>query len=80
VLRVKRKGEELIDPETGLNLGSSDVELGTVRVTQTEEKFSIASVESLNGPAARGDMVESTAPPPSIEYASAWSDPRRGQF
>lgn len=80
VLRVKRKGEELIDPETGLNLGSSDLDLGTVRVTQTEEKFSIAAVESLSGPASRGDMVESTAPPPSIEYASAWSEPRRGQF
>ena len=34
VLKVKSKGEELIDPDTGISLGSADTEIGTVRVSQ----------------------------------------------
>ena len=41
-LTVMQKGEELIDPETGISLGSSDTALGDVEVIQVAEKFSVA--------------------------------------
>ncbi|MEM7098432.1 MAG: CsgG/HfaB family protein [Pseudomonadota bacterium] len=80
VLTVMSKGEELIDPDTGISLGSMDTELGNIRVSQTSDKFSVADVVSLSGTAKRGDQVISTAPPPSIEYASSWKKPKRGKF
>lgn len=80
VLKVMSKGEELIDPDTGISLGSSDTEVGSVRVNQAQEKFSIAEVVSLDGRLKRGDQVISTATPPSIEFASNWKNPKRGKF
>jgi len=80
LLTVMAKGEELIDPETGISLGSSDSEVGSVRVNQVQEKFSIADVVSMSERAKRGDRVVSTAAPPSIEYASNWKKPGRGKF
>ena len=35
---IFRKGEDLIDPETGISLGSSDTKLGTGRIVKVEEK------------------------------------------
>jgi curli biogenesis system outer membrane secretion channel CsgG len=43
MLEVSRVGEELIDPETGLNLGQVEDTLGRLRITSVEEKFSIAA-------------------------------------
>jgi curli biogenesis system outer membrane secretion channel CsgG len=45
---VIRKGEELIDPDTGLSLGAVEEKVGSVVVTQVQEKFSIASIQSGN--------------------------------
>jgi hypothetical protein len=42
ILEVFRVGEELVDPETGLNLGQIEEKLGQLEVTSVEEKFSIA--------------------------------------
>lgn len=42
VLEVFREGEELIDPETGLNLGQIEEKLGRLEITSVEERFSIA--------------------------------------
>ena len=79
-LTVMSKGEELIDPDTGISLGSSDTKVGSVRVSQAQEKFSIADTVDINGRVKRGDKVVSTATPPSIEYASKWKKPKRGKF
>ena len=79
-LRVMQKGEELIDPDTGISIGSMDTDLGTVRISQAEEKFSIAQAVSLNSKAKRGDRVISTAAPPSLEFAAQWDEPKRGKF
>lgn len=76
-LEVKSKGEELIDPETGISLGSSDTTLGQIEVTQVQEKFSIARPVSLNGKASRGDLVVSLKAPPSMEFASGWRAPKK---
>ena len=80
VLRIVAKGEELIDPETGLSLGSMDTELGSVRVTVVQEQFSIAETVSMSGTPSRGDGVVSTAAPPGIEFAQEWERPKRGRF
>ena len=80
VLRVKSKGEELIDPDTGISLGSDDTEIGTIRVSQAEEKYSIAQVVSTTGLVKRGDKVISTVLPPRIEFADRWEEPRSGKF
>ena len=41
-LFVYSEGESLIDPETGLNLGSSDEQTGIIEIETVKEKFSIA--------------------------------------
>ena len=76
-LEVKRKGEELIDPDTGISLGSSDTTLGEIEVTQVQEQFSIARVVALSSNATRGDVVVSRVAPTSIEYAASWTKPQK---
>jgi hypothetical protein len=57
VFTVFSKGEELIDPETGLSLGSALTRSGTVRVVQVAEKFSVA--QTLEGSGfKRGDVIK----------------------
>ncbi|MCY4479881.1 MAG: hypothetical protein OXB97_08290 [Rhodospirillales bacterium] len=74
-LRIISKGEDLIDPETGISLGSLDTEIGSARVVNVQEQFSIAELVSSTGSPSRGDLVVSTAPPPGIEFAEGWSPP-----
>jgi len=57
VFTVYSKGEELIDPATGLSLGSALSRSGTVRVTQVADKFSVASIIEGSG-FKRGDIVK----------------------
>ena len=57
-LKVLSKGEDLVDPDTGLVLGSETSECGTVTVTSVKEKFSIATVSSGCEKATKGDLVE----------------------
>jgi len=42
-LNVYSEGESLIDPETGLDLGSSEEQTGQIEITAVKEKFSIAT-------------------------------------
>lgn len=48
---VIRKGEELIDPDTGLSLGSMEETVGRIVVTQVEAKFAVATIQSGNAQA-----------------------------
>jgi len=57
VFTVYSKGEELIDPVTGLSLGSTLKRSGTVRVTQVDDQFSIAEIIEGSG-FKRGDIVK----------------------
>jgi hypothetical protein len=57
VFTVFAKGEELIDPDTGLSLGSSMTRSGTIRVTQVSEKFSIGQIIEGSG-FKRGDILK----------------------
>jgi curli biogenesis system outer membrane secretion channel CsgG len=57
VFTVYSKGEELIDPASGLSLGSSISKAGAVRIVQISDKFSIA--ETIEGSGfKRGDIVK----------------------
>lgn len=44
VFKVIRKGEEILDPQTGESLGSEDKELGEIKVSKVEPKYSIARI------------------------------------
>ena len=55
-LEAYTKGEELKDPATGLSLGSRDKLIGTVTITQIEEKFSVGTFEGA-GTLKRGDVL-----------------------
>ena len=50
------KGEDLIDPATGLNLGSRDTLIGAVTLREIQDKFSIGTFSG-NGDLKRGDIV-----------------------
>ena len=53
---VYRPGEELIDPQTGISLGSETTMLGRVQIVEIEDKFSKAAVISGTG-FKRGDII-----------------------
>ena len=75
MLEVISVGENLVDPETGLDLGALEETVGTVRISQVEERFSIAETESMSAPPTRGDSVRSAMPPPEFEFAPDWQPP-----
>lgn len=51
------KGEDLIDPASGLNLGSRDTLVGSVTLTEVQERFSIGTFAG-QGALKRGDLVK----------------------
>ena len=55
---IFRKGEELVDPATGLSLGAEETQVATLEVVTVKEKFSIARTVSGSG-AKAGDIVRS---------------------
>ena len=69
-------GEELIDPETGISLGGTESVLGTIEVTQVQEKFSIARPVALSKTPERGAKVVSTKPAAALEYADTFEKPK----
>lgn len=76
VLRIRRMGEELIDPETGISLGGSMTTIGEIEVMQVEEKFSIAKPTTMSGTPDRGDRVVATTIAAPLEFADAWKKPK----
>jgi len=75
-LQIMRKGADLIDPETGISLGSSDTYLGDIVIAQVQEKFSIGRPESMTETPQRGDRVVSTVTPEPLQFASTWVEPK----
>jgi len=56
---VYKKGEELIDPDTGVALGSEDKKIGRIQVVSVEEKFAKANaVSGSMGSFGRGDIIK----------------------
>lgn len=56
VLAAYAKGEDLIDPATGLSLGSQDTRIGTIVLRNIQERFSIGGFSG-QGVLKRGDLV-----------------------
>lgn len=80
ILNVLKKGVQLIDPETGISLGSEDEYIGSIRVRTVKEKFSIAEGQNIQmASISRGDTVESTRAAPVLEFATLWVEPERKQ-
>jgi curli biogenesis system outer membrane secretion channel CsgG len=52
---IHRKGEDLIDPATGINLGSTEEQVGTAEVIEVQDRFSIVKV---TGEAAAADVIK----------------------
>src|SRR3989338_10359489 len=58
VFQVVREGESLIDPDTGMDLGSETTKLGSIKVFETQDKFSKAELVDKNGiEILKGDLV-----------------------
>ncbi len=56
VLVVYKLGEELIDPETGLSLGSEETKIGTIKIERVEKKFSVATAVEGSGFTAKNTV------------------------
>ena len=48
---VIRKGEKLIDPDTGLALGAEEESVGKIVVVEVKEKYAIATIQGGNAQA-----------------------------
>lgn len=59
VLNVYQKGEELIDPKTGENLGSAEEYIGKIKISRVNPKFTIATIlqDKLKGEMNAGCIV-----------------------
>ncbi|MCR4336809.1 MAG: hypothetical protein NUV91_03285 [Candidatus Omnitrophica bacterium] len=56
---IYKEGEALIDPDTGINLGSEKTKVADIRVTDVQEKFSKAQVTSGKlEEISKGDIVQ----------------------
>ena len=75
-LQVLKKGEELIDPETGISLGGTTTVIGEIEISQVQEKFSIARPISLSETPGRGAKVVSTKIAAPLEFAKRWKKPK----
>jgi tetratricopeptide (TPR) repeat protein len=52
------RGEEFIDPDTGLSLGSEETPAGIIEVKDVKDKFSIAVLVSGDSSLKRGDVIK----------------------
>ena len=60
-LMAKSKGESFVDPETGLELGAEEEDLGLLKITKVQEKISYAQPVGFElSRLSRGDKVVST--------------------
>ncbi len=69
------KGEELIDPDTGISLGGEETVLGTLRVSKVLEKYCVAKPASGSLKLKRGDKVVSTKAAAPLKFAPRWQGP-----
>jgi curli biogenesis system outer membrane secretion channel CsgG len=72
--QLVHRGEELVDPDTGLSLGTIESVIGEIEIVGVQEKFSTARVLKGAPAPSRGDKVVSTKAPPGLEFASTWSE------
>lgn len=72
-LKALAKGEELIDPDTGISLGGEEELLGMLKINSVQEKFSIAEPVDFDASRLqRGDKIVSTEGAAPLQFASTW--------
>jgi curli biogenesis system outer membrane secretion channel CsgG len=69
VLDVFAEGEEMIDPDTGESLGSEEVKLGSIRVTEVLARFSKAVPMDGNAVVPNGAICRKVAAPAPAQEA-----------
>ncbi len=81
VLTLKRKGEELIDPDTGISLGGEEEAIGQVKITAAKAKYSFAKPIGVKpSQIKRGDKVESQRAAEPLMFAKQWNPPQDKGF
>lgn len=66
-------GEELIDPDTGISLGSEEERLCSIKIASVKKKFSIAeSVDCGSSSVSKGNKVISLAQVTRLEFGDGW--------
>ena len=74
-------GEELIDPDTGISLGAEEELMGKIRVTETKEKYSLATPVDIDlGNIQAKDRIVLDREPEPLKFASSWDNPRKRDF
>lgn len=70
---AQSKGEEIIDPDTGVSLGSENEDIGMLEIVEVKEKFSYAKAVGFD-PArlSRGDRLVSTQGPEPLKFGPPW--------
>ncbi len=58
VFVVFSAGEDLVDPDTGLKLGTTERPIGTIQITEVQEKFSVGTIQGGTGVMKRGDRIK----------------------
>ena len=61
-VRAIVEGKRIIDPDTGLDLGSTETDVALMRITETTDKFSKAEIVTGDIPPA-GALVRFALPP-----------------
>lgn len=75
--KAMSKGKELIDPETGISLGSRTKKVGMLEIVETEERFSFAKPVDFDiTELKKGDKVVATKAPSSLRFAEKWGGPK----
>ena len=58
VFKVIRKGEAIVNPETGETLGSEDKEIGEIAVTEVKPKYALAFIIKGDKDIKAGDKIK----------------------
>lgn len=73
-LQALAKGEELIDPDTGISLGGEEELVGSLKITSVKDKFSIAEAVDFDASLLqRGDKIVSTEAGAPMQFAPSWA-------
>lgn len=77
-LTLMERGEKLIDPETGIELGGEDEPIGELQVTAVKEKYSLAKPVGIKlSRIKRGNKVVSQSKADPLMYASSFTPPKK---
>lgn len=58
IFHVYRKGKEIIDPDTGLSLGSEDTKVGEIKITDFLGDGKASKAQIISGTAKKGDIIK----------------------